>query len=317
MKLIVVTSFLFICSAVAAQDLPPAANSLPPGATLQEANLSPMPNSSFPTTNRRPENSAPTLERKTAPSLPPSNSANPRIVVNSQPVRNAFPNSSFAPSGSMGEVFENASFGNAPSENTVEIRYMKKSPAHYLVARPDGTQETKTKMVYEEVTATIAIPDDADFNNLDKMELEGDGKRAAIQAITAHRHGKLLQALKDAKTEAEKEQAAKKLEDNYRAHYASETKWRLDRLAELEKRLEEMRSQVKERAAAEEKFLEAAMTLAKLNAQGIAAEPPQLKASNAPYNQGVYQAVDQPLFSNPAPAEFNRQEPSRTSSALQ
>ena len=114
--------------------------------------------------------------------------------------------------------------------------------------------------------------------DLAKIDLTGDGKRAAVQAITAARHKKLLQALKDAKSEDDKVEAAKKLEENYRAHYAIETAWREERIAELEKRIEEMRSQVKERATSEDKYVEAAMTLAKLHAQGISAEPPVLIA---------------------------------------
>ncbi len=305
MKLIFATSLLFVCSVVAAQDLPPAANSPLPPTTVQEE---PKPLFSSPPTTAIRENAAPVPERSAAPSLP-GTSLNSSFVENLR--GNVLPQ---APLGSP--------LNNASNENAVAIRYMQKTSVPYQVRRPDGTMETKTRMVYSEASAMIAIPHDEDFENLDKTfeELEGDGKRAAIQAVTAHRHGKLLQALKDAKSEAEKEQAAKKLEANYRAHYASETKWRLDRLAELEKRLEEMRTQVKERAAAEEKFLEAAMTLAKLNAQGIAAEPPQLKASNSSYNQfpsydqGLpYGTVtDQPNPLSAVPAASNALQPSRT-----
>ena len=116
--------------------------------------------------------------------------------------------------------------------------------------------------------------------DLAKIDLPDEGKRAGVQAVTAARHIKLLGALKEAKTESEKEEASKKLEDNYRAHYAVETDWRMKRLADLEKRLEEMRAQVKERAGSEDKYVEAAMTLAKLHAQGIVAEPPKLNGSN-------------------------------------
>lgn len=258
MKLIVATSLLFVCSNVAAQDMPPAASSPPAAFALQDG---PAPLFSPPPTTTKQENASLAPDRLSAPSLPP------------------------APSGYP--------FRSPSKENSVAIRYMKKTPVQYQVARPDGTIETKTRMVYWEATEMVAIPSDADFENLDKVELEGDAKRAAIQAITAHRHSKLLQALKDAKSETEKEQAAKKLEENYRAHYASETMWRLDRLAELEKRLEEMRTQVKDRAAAEEKFLEAAMTLAKLNAQGIAAEPPQLKGYDPYHGETVVPSYGQ------------------------
>lgn len=307
MKLLFVTSLLLLCSEVAAQDLPPAANSLPPASALRDEPVPPQSNSSLPsTTALKQENGRPKLQINAAPSLPSGSAPNPRLVENPQ----AFGNS--LPPATLGSPI-----GNAPRENVVEIRYMKKTPVDYQISRPDRTVETKTRMVYSEVSATIAIPHDDDIKNLDEIfkELEGDGKRAAIQAVTAHRHGKLLKALKDAKTETEKEAAAKELEENYRAHYASETKWRLDRLAELEKRMEEMRSQVKERAAAEEKFLEAAMTLAKLNAQGIAAEPPQLKASNQSYQgEPLFGTVyDSPMPLNAPPATFNQTAPSRTS----
>lgn len=312
MKLIVTSSLLFVCSAVAAQDLPPAANSPLPASTLQEAPVSQRPALELPSTNRRQVYSTPSSELNAAPGISPGTIVNPRFVENPQPVGNSLPRAALG-----------SPLGSAPNENVVEIRYMKKTPVQFQVARPDGSIETKTRMVFSEASAAIAIPHDDDFDKLDKTfeELEGDGKRAAIQAVTAHRHGKLLQALKDAKTEAEKEAAAKKLEANYRAHYASETKWRLDRLAELEKRMEEMRSQVKERAAAEEKFLEAAMTLAKLNAQGIAAEPPHLKASNSSYNQNPSYNQGEPLFGpdsdspyplNATPNAPSTFEPSRT-----
>ncbi len=133
--------------------------------------------------------------------------------------------------------------------------------------------------------------------DLDKVDLPEAGKRAGVQAVTAARHPKLLQALKEAKTESEKVDAAKKLEANYRAHYAVETEWRLKSLAELEKRLEEMRAQLKERAASEEKYVEAAMTPAKLHALGIAAEPRKLKGSSS---QGGL-SVPSPQFTDPAP----------------
>ena len=132
--------------------------------------------------------------------------------------------------------------------------------------------------------------------DLATIDLPEEGKRAGIQAVTAARHIKLLAALKEAKTDSEKEEASKKLEVNYRAHYAVETEWRMKRLAELEKRLEEMRAQVKERAGSEEKYVEAAMTLAKLHSQGIIAEPPKL---NGGFNG--QQPYGTPTF-NTAPA---------------
>lgn len=139
------------------------------------------------------------------------------------------------------------------------------------VRNPNGETSIQNQTHQKLVTGELELDCD-----LSKIDLPGDGTRIGVQAVTAARHNKLLQALKEAKSESEKEDAAKKLEENYRAHYAIETDWRMKRLAELEKRLEEMRSQVKERADSENKYVEAAMTLAKLHAQGIAAEPPRL-----------------------------------------
>ncbi len=297
MKRIFATSLLFACTAVAAQDPQPTANSPLPTTSLK---AEPTPLFSSPPPTSIQQNTTPAPKAFKAPPLPQGNSLDSRFVEDLR--GNTLPR---APLGSP--------LGSASNENSVAIRYMKKTPVQEQRARPDGTVETRTRMVYSEAISMIAIPHDEDIGNLDKTfeELEGDGKRAAIQAVTAHRHGKLLQALKDAKTEAEKEQAAKKLEANYRAHYASETKWRLDRLAELEKRLEEMRTQVKERAAAEEKFLEAAMTLAKLNAQGIAAEPPQLKGYEPYYGEPVVGSYN-PSYSIGAPSMYSPTEPSRT-----
>lgn len=157
------------------------------------------------------------------------------------------------------------------------IEYAVSRPVEKTVHTPQGV-EYRNQTFSEVMTLRRAIRIDSD---LDKLELEGDGKRAAVQAITAHRHDKLLLSLKEAKSEAEKVQAAKLLEENYRAHYAIETQWRNERITELEKRIAEMRKQVQQRADSEEKYIEAAMTLAKLHAEGIAAEPPQLKRTIA------------------------------------
>lgn len=162
---------------------------------------------------------------------------------------------------------------SSPSPSTPElvtISYLEKIPVD-----PAAGAVRPSRIEYRAVNVGLEIDCD-----LEKLTLTGDGKRVAVQAITAARHAKLLKALKDAKSETEKEAAAKKLEENYRAHYAIETTWREERIAELEKRIEVMRAHVKERATSEDKYVEAAMTLAKLHAQGIAAEPPKLKNSN-------------------------------------
>ena len=158
-----------------------------------------------------------------------------------------------------------------PKAAKVAFSYAVNYVTTELVPSPNGESTTRTRTHQTVVNGELEL--DCDLATLNLPE---EGKRAGIQAVTAARHIKLLAALKEAKTESEKEEASKKLEVNYRAHYAVETEWRTKRLAELEKRLEEMRAQVKERAGSEEKYVEAAMTLAKLHAQGIIAEPPKL-----------------------------------------
>lgn len=167
---------------------------------------------------------------------------------------------------------------SAAKKGSVSFSYMVNEIVSVPTVRnPNGETSIQNQMHQKLVTGELEVDCD-----LSKIDLPGDGTRIGVQAVTAARHNKMLQALKEAKTESEKEDAAKKLEENYRAHYAIETDWRMKRLAELEKRLEEMRSQVKERADSENKYVEAAMTLAKLHAQGIAAEPPRLMASPSP-----------------------------------
>ncbi|MEQ1830802.1 MAG: hypothetical protein ABL921_32930, partial [Pirellula sp.] len=158
----------------------------------------------------------------------------------------------------------------------VTFNYNVQENVNVSVGNPNGISSVQPQVVQKTVTGELDLDCD-----LEKIDLPDEGKRAGVQAVTAARHPKLLQSLKEAKTESEKDEAGKKLEANYRAHYSVETDWRMKRLAELEKRLEEMRAQLKERAGSEEKYVEAAMTLAKLHAQGIVAEPPKLNGSNA------------------------------------
>ncbi len=170
--------------------------------------------------------------------------------------------------------------GQAKTANKGAVRFsyiVSESVSVPTVRNPNGETSVQNQTHPTLVTSELELDCD-----LSKIDLPGDGTRIGVQAVTAHRHNKLLQALKEAKSEPEKEDAAKKLEENYRAHYAIETDYRMKRLAELEKRLEEMRSQVKERADSENKYVEAAMTLAKLHAQGIAAEPPGLTIAAPP-----------------------------------
>ncbi len=122
----------------------------------------------------------------------------------------------------------------------------------------------------------ITIPKNVDLNEyLQKTDVPADGKRLAVLTICAQRHDKLLQALIEAKSDEDKKKAAQALQENYLAHYSIESWWRREKLKDLETRLEEMRAQVKQREDAAEKYVEAAMTMANLHAQGISYAPPR------------------------------------------
>jgi hypothetical protein len=151
----------------------------------------------------------------------------------------------------------------------IEIRYAVEKPVIETFIE-NGKPTQVTRYVREERVAKI------DVNaNLDELDLPVDGKRAAVLAITAARHEGLLQKLKGAEGDEEKTAAAEALKANYTEHYAIETWWREQRLADLEKRLEELRAQVKQRQEAQEKYIDAAMTIAELWADGIAIAPPK------------------------------------------
>jgi hypothetical protein len=139
-----------------------------------------------------------------------------------------------------------------PKAAKVAFSYVVNYVTKTRLEAANGDFATRTQSHQKVVNGELEL--DCDLATIDLPE---EGKRAGIQAVTAARHIKLLAALKEAKTDSEKEEASKKLEVNYRAHYAVETEWRMKRLAELEKRLEEMRAQVKERAGSEEKYVEA------------------------------------------------------------
>ena len=172
---------------------------------------------------------------------------------------------------SESEVADTLSTGTA----TVQVRYVIERPV-VETTRQNGKIIQVTRYVREAQSAQIPI--DA---NLDELDLPPDGKRAAVLAVTAARHEDLLQKLKAAEDDEEKtKEAAEALKTNYTEHYAIETWWREQRLAELEERLKEMRDQVEQRQAAQEKYVEAAMTIAELWAQGIAIAPP--KPGSAP-----------------------------------
>jgi len=178
---------------------------------------------------------------------------------------------------------------NPTKAGKIFFSYTVTRDIHYQIRDVKGEISNKTKVSQGVVDGVLDLDCD-----LDKIDLPDEGKRAGVQAVSAARHTKLLNSLKEANTVSEKEDAAKKLEANYRAHYAVETEWRLKRLTELEKKLEEMRAQLKERTGSEDKYVEAAMTLAKLHAQGIAAEPPKLSDSNSQAN-GMTHPIMEPI----------------------
>ncbi len=122
----------------------------------------------------------------------------------------------------------------------------------------------------------ITIPKGVDLKEyLERTDVPADGKRLAVLTICAQRHDKLLQALIEAKSDEDKKKASQALQENYLAHYSIESWWRREKLKDLETRLEEMRAQVKQREEAAEKYVEAAMTMANLHAQGISNAPPR------------------------------------------
>lgn len=118
-------------------------------------------------------------------------------------------------------------------------------------------------------TAMLSL--DADLASID---LPPDGKRMAVLTITARRHQGLVKALKDAKTDEEKTEAEAALRENYQEHYAVETWWRQQRLTALEEQLAKLKAQVQTRTEAEEKYVDAAMTIAKLHVDGVSITPP-------------------------------------------
>ncbi len=175
---------------------------------------------------------------------------------------------------------------------TVQVRYVIERPVVESV-RQGGKVIKVTRYVKEVQSSQMDLD-----TNLDELDLPPDGKRAAVLAVTAARHEGLLNELKEAEGDEEKKEAADALKTNYTEHYAIETWWREQRLAELEERLKEMREQVQQRQEAQEKYIDAAMTIAELWAQGIAIAPP--KPGSAPEHGAT--ALPVPLDTIPAPS---------------
>ncbi len=151
----------------------------------------------------------------------------------------------------------------------IQIHYTIRRPVTHEFRGPDGKDVKVQRYVFETRSAEIDKDDD-----LKQLDLPPEGKRAAVLAVTAARHAGLLDNLKAAKTPEEKEEHSLALKENYTEHYAIETWWREQKLAELEARLKELRAQVTQRQESEEKYVAAAMTIAELWADGIGITPP-------------------------------------------
>ncbi|GAB5402595.1 MAG: hypothetical protein Aurels2KO_08260 [Aureliella sp.] len=114
----------------------------------------------------------------------------------------------------------------------------------------------------------------AQDTDLESIDLPANGKRAAVLTLTARRHAGLLDKLKNAKTDEDKKEAESALRENYQRHYAIETWWRQQKLKKLEEELAALKAQVQKRVDSEEKYVEAAMTIAQLHIDGVSITPP-------------------------------------------
>ena len=167
---------------------------------------------------------------------------------------------------------------------------------------PNGVQR-RTR----EITAFEAHSFDID-QDLSKLKLDPTAERAVVTAITVARHQGLVAKLKSAESEDERKSALDALRENYVSHYSIETKYRESKLAELEKKLKKLRDELKQRSDSQEKYVEAAMTIAELHAAGIAIQPPSLSSQPAAVTQypgtGTREysgAFTQPGFSSTQP----------------
>ncbi len=159
----------------------------------------------------------------------------------------------------------------------ITISYMHEEK----VASPDGEVTVRRPV-------TVHIASDAD---LETLNLPDDGKRAAVLTLTARRHAGLLEELKKAETDEEKKEAEIALRENYQKHYAIETWWRQQKLKKLEEELAALKAQVQKRVDSEEKYVEAAMTIAQLHIDGVSITPPVPAAptqSSGSVPRGVY-----------------------------
>jgi hypothetical protein len=178
---------------------------------------------------------------------------------------------------------------SALTQQFIKVQFTTNRPVTTKVQMANGRIVEVVRYVLETQSTNIAIDED-----LNELDLPAEGKRVAVRAVTAARHHGLLDELKSAKTPEEKEAAGLALKDNYTEHYAIETWWREQKLAELESRLKEIRAQVTQRQESEEKYVAAAMTIAGLWADGIGITPPTP-------NRQPLGAVTQPVGRQPQP----------------
>ncbi len=104
-------------------------------------------------------------------------------------------------------------------------------------------------------------------------DLGVDGTRSAVLQLTAARHPILLEKLKAA-DESKKELILTALRKNYEAHYAIETWWRNKKLAALEEQMAALRMGIDQRNDNQAKYVDAAVTIARLHSDGVSAAPP-------------------------------------------
>jgi len=194
-----------------------------------------------------------------APFGPPANPIlTPEPSARPTPLSNAVPNISSV-----------QGTGARDNPESIQIQFYIERPVVETHRTADGRVVQTKRITREARTVQINIDDD-----LKKHDLPPDGKRAAVLAITAARHTRLLDDLKAAKTPEEKKLCSEALKENYTEHYAIETWWREQKLANVEARLAELRAQVTQRQESEERYVAAAMTIAELWADGIGITPP-------------------------------------------
>lgn len=213
-----------------------------------------------------------------------------------------FPPASPSPSGSFGSpapqnvsgfssvaaaAADNEAETAADKPNTVKITYQEEVQLDRQVLTPDGYKNFATPM---RINKTVELDLDAADLDFEELDLPPDGKRIAVLTITARRHAKLLEDYRTADTEEEKSEAMAALKENYTEHYRIETWWRTQKLDALEAELAKMKAQVQQRVDSQDKYVEAAMTIASLHVDGISIAPPvpAVPQGAQPVSEGPY-----------------------------